>query len=234
MPGATTARLVVCAFEIPMKLFMMPHTVPNRPTNGAVEPMVASTPVPRCMPRPAADFEAREARRHALLLADLVGDARRQAQLVLRGFDKGADDAAFSPELVLRGGERTAPWPFGPDSRLSLAFGTGELDGFRQPDGPRHDGRDGEADHHRFDDDIRLLEHAPRRQIARQMRGADGGSRRQRSPSAMAALGDKTGQDANDNAGRDGPHTAGCNPAIRLKFSRTIKPFTTWPADPRE
>ena len=43
MPGATTARLVVCAFEMPMKLFMMPHTVPNRPTNGAVAPMVASS-----------------------------------------------------------------------------------------------------------------------------------------------------------------------------------------------
>jgi len=52
MPGATTAKLVVCDFEMPMKLFMMPHTVPNRPTNGAVAPMVASTPVPRRMRRP--------------------------------------------------------------------------------------------------------------------------------------------------------------------------------------
>ena len=54
MPGATTARFVVCAFEMPMKLFMMPQTVPNRPTNGAVAPMVASTPVPRVMLRPRA------------------------------------------------------------------------------------------------------------------------------------------------------------------------------------
>src|SRR5229473_7322562 len=52
MPGATTARLVVCDFEIPMKLFMMPHTVPNKPTKGAVAPMVASTPVPRLILRP--------------------------------------------------------------------------------------------------------------------------------------------------------------------------------------
>ena len=51
MPGATTARLVVCDFEMPMKLFMMPQTVPNRPTKGAVAPMVASTPVPRSMRR---------------------------------------------------------------------------------------------------------------------------------------------------------------------------------------
>ena len=31
--------------------FMMPQTVPNRPTNGAVAPMVASTPVPRAICR---------------------------------------------------------------------------------------------------------------------------------------------------------------------------------------
>ena len=40
MPGATTARFVVCAFEMPMKEFMMPQTVPNRPTNGEVAPIV--------------------------------------------------------------------------------------------------------------------------------------------------------------------------------------------------
>jgi hypothetical protein len=54
MPGATTARFVVWAFEIPTKLSMMPHTVPKRPTKGAVAPMVASTPVPRAIRRPAA------------------------------------------------------------------------------------------------------------------------------------------------------------------------------------
>src|ERR1700730_2436604 len=46
MPGATTARLVVCDFEMPIKLFMMPHTVPNSPTKGEVAPMVASSPMP--------------------------------------------------------------------------------------------------------------------------------------------------------------------------------------------
>src|SRR5439155_15531413 len=44
-------RLVVWASEIPMNEFMMPQTVPNRPTNGAVAPMVASTPVPRAICR---------------------------------------------------------------------------------------------------------------------------------------------------------------------------------------
>src|SRR4029077_9202821 len=47
MPGATTARLVVWDSEMPMNAFMMPHTVPNRPTNGAVAPMVARMPAPR-------------------------------------------------------------------------------------------------------------------------------------------------------------------------------------------
>src|SRR6202140_2732823 len=46
MPGATTARLVVCDFEMPIKLFMMPHTVPNSPTNGDVAPMGSSPPMP--------------------------------------------------------------------------------------------------------------------------------------------------------------------------------------------
>src|ERR1700716_4677869 len=51
MPGATTARFVVCISEIPMKLFMMPHTVPNSPTNGEVAAMVASAPMPNRMRR---------------------------------------------------------------------------------------------------------------------------------------------------------------------------------------
>lgn len=54
MPGATTARLVVCDLAMPIKLFMIPQTVPNRPTKGAVEPMVASTPVPLLICRPLA------------------------------------------------------------------------------------------------------------------------------------------------------------------------------------
>ena len=45
IPGATTARLVVCSLEMPMKLFMIPQTVPNRPTKGAVAPIVARIPV---------------------------------------------------------------------------------------------------------------------------------------------------------------------------------------------
>jgi hypothetical protein len=41
MPGATVASEVSCAWPIAAKLDMMPHTVPNRPTNGATEEMTA-------------------------------------------------------------------------------------------------------------------------------------------------------------------------------------------------
>ena len=44
MPGATTARFVVCDFEMPMNEFMIPHTVPKRPTKGDVGAMVATVP----------------------------------------------------------------------------------------------------------------------------------------------------------------------------------------------
>ncbi len=54
MPGATTARLVVCDFEMPIKLFMMPQTVPNNPTKGEVAPIVARKLMPIRMRRASA------------------------------------------------------------------------------------------------------------------------------------------------------------------------------------
>ena len=74
MPGATTARLVVCCFEMPMKLFMMPHTVPNSPTKGAVAPMVASHAGAADHAPAAGGLDAREPRGDALL--DAVGHQR--------------------------------------------------------------------------------------------------------------------------------------------------------------
>ena len=46
MPGATTARLVVLVFAIPMKEFMIPYTVPNRPMKGPEEPTEARNCIP--------------------------------------------------------------------------------------------------------------------------------------------------------------------------------------------
>ena len=81
MPGATTARLVVCDFEMPMKLFMMPHTVPNSPTNGAIAPMVARMPVPRMMARPpfASMRSSREATRSLMPSRSIVSSERRNS-----------------------------------------------------------------------------------------------------------------------------------------------------------
>ena len=67
---------------------MMPQTVPNRPTKGAVEPIVASTPVPRDMRRPAGDLDARQPRGDAFLEAvagDMVERLGREPHLFLGG-----------------------------------------------------------------------------------------------------------------------------------------------------
>src|SRR5262249_4440535 len=82
MPGATTARFVVWAFEMPMKLFMMPQTVPNRPTNGEVAPMVASKPIPCPPPGGFGAADLRKCRGDALLDAAHVGHAGRFPQLM--------------------------------------------------------------------------------------------------------------------------------------------------------
>ena len=39
MPGATTASEAEPVFPMPSKAVMMPHTVPNRPINGDVDPV---------------------------------------------------------------------------------------------------------------------------------------------------------------------------------------------------
>src|ERR1700758_4445608 len=90
MPGATTARLVVCAFEMPMKLFMMPQTVPNRPTKGEVAPMVASSPMPSRMRRASArEISAKlEAARSLMPLSEEIpADSRASRIAAARNAD---------------------------------------------------------------------------------------------------------------------------------------------------
>ena len=41
MPGATIAKLVFLEIAIHWNEFIIPHTVPNNPINGAVDPTVA-------------------------------------------------------------------------------------------------------------------------------------------------------------------------------------------------
>ena len=50
MPGATIASVACFTWPKPMKAFRMPHTVPNKPTYGLVEPMVASNTHPLRFP----------------------------------------------------------------------------------------------------------------------------------------------------------------------------------------
>ena len=47
MPGATTARLVLCIAAMAENECMMPQTVPNRPMNGAVAPTLARNTIQR-------------------------------------------------------------------------------------------------------------------------------------------------------------------------------------------
>src|SRR5665213_3119127 len=83
MPGATTARLVVCDFEIPIKLFMMPQTVPNRPTNGDVAPMVANSPIPILIRRPSArTISAKLDAARSLMPSSLEMPADNRASLI--------------------------------------------------------------------------------------------------------------------------------------------------------
>jgi hypothetical protein len=49
-----------------------------------------------------------------------------------------------------------------------------ELKGLGKPDGPGQHGREGKADHHRFHDNVGRHEHAPWREIARQLEGEVG------------------------------------------------------------
>jgi hypothetical protein len=97
MPGATTARLVVCDCEMPMKAFMIPHTVPKRPTKGAVEPIVARSPVPAGHAATCQRLDARQARSHALLEAGAIGVIEcglGELDFLPRGLDENAHDPA--------------------------------------------------------------------------------------------------------------------------------------------
>jgi hypothetical protein len=96
MQGATPARFVVCDLEILMKLFMMPQTVPNRPTKGDVAPMVASRPAPSHPSRFRAGYLG-ETRRCAFLDTIVGGDSRRQPRFTQRGGRNVAKNLRLDP-----------------------------------------------------------------------------------------------------------------------------------------
>ena len=103
MPGATTARFVVCDFEMPMKLFMMPQTVPNSPTKGDVAPMVAKRPMPSRTRRASArTISAKLEAARSLMPASLdmpadsrasrIAAARNDASTLLEGLKLPVDE----------------------------------------------------------------------------------------------------------------------------------------------
>ena len=97
MPGATTARLVVCDFEMPIKLFMMPQTVPNSPTKGDVAPMVAKRPMPSRIRRASArTISAKLEAARSLMPAslDMPADSRASRIAAAR---KDASTLPFAP-----------------------------------------------------------------------------------------------------------------------------------------
>src|SRR5580704_13011722 len=75
IPPATAARPVAFSLAIPLKAFRMPTTVPNRPTKGAVEPIVARPPSPR--------FSS------ACTIASVRSRARFEASMVSPGISPG-------------------------------------------------------------------------------------------------------------------------------------------------
>ena len=167
MPGATTARFVVCAFEMPMKLSMMPQTVPNRPTKGAVAPIVARMPVPREIFRPAAI----SMRSDCQAMRSFKPSARKLAESRI-SFAAACMSCATGPlplrsfscacASVVRLGEHAQSAP----NRGACAK---KLDAFGDPDRPGHERSNRKADHDRLHDGIGMQEHAPRGEVLRQV-----------------------------------------------------------------
>src|ERR1700681_2665398 len=131
MPGATTARFVVCDFEMPIKLFMMPQTVPNSPTKGEVAPMVASSPIPRRTRRASArTISAKLDAARSLMPLSLKIPADSRASRIAA--DNNADNtlrlapsanwasASDRASLIMASARRNLPWII--DSSIILAM----------------------------------------------------------------------------------------------------------------
>ena len=152
-----------------MKLFMMPHTVPNKPTKGAVEPIVASTPVPReILRRPR--FDALELRGDALL--DAVAAHGRQPDF-LRG------RLHQSRQRVVPSSDCALAWASVPHSRCAGSCAPRGAAAHFEALGHKHRPGDqrgeDQTDHDGLHQTCGVPEHAPRRQVVRQLRAADGG-----------------------------------------------------------
>src|ERR1035437_7022060 len=165
MPGATTARLVVWDSEIPMKEFMMPQTVPNRPTNGAVAPVVARMPTPRetCRVIAASTRSSRNATR-SLNPSSMVPSDSSASRAVDR---MSCATASLSASQSRTASKTAAALQYFEPATCNLLRNP-QLNGLGEPNRPGHERGEGQANHHGLHHDIGIEEHAPRRKVSRQ------------------------------------------------------------------
>ena len=135
-----------------MKLFMMPQTVPNRPTKGAVEPMVASTPVPSADAPACRRLDPLKPGRDPVLMPFLVHvDRCSDVSSAIGAVEHCATAPSGTCARRLRRSWRRA------SSRSSvLACARGALISSIVFDSHtvQVTRREGETDHHRFDDHV--------------------------------------------------------------------------------
>ncbi len=144
----------------------MPHTVPNRPTKGAVAPMVARMPVPRALRRAIAACarSSRSATRSAKPLSKAMSDMRAS-----RSADCTKKATASVSFPVARAASLSAVLSSSAARTLSGRAGfAAQFQHLRHADRPGDERGEGETDHHDLHDNVRVYEHAPRRQIVRQ------------------------------------------------------------------
>ena len=121
---------------------MMPHTVPNNPTNGAVAPMVARMPVPRIICRPAAASRrsSREAMRSFTPAADMASADSRNS---VSAAPISAAALLSCPFRRAMASAHERAWLERVDRRAHAAAGDHELDRLGEPDRPgQHRGED--------------------------------------------------------------------------------------------
>src|SRR5262249_49740666 len=162
MPGATTARLVVWDSEMPMNEFMMPHTVPNRPTKGAVAPMVARMPTPREIRRviAASTRSSRSATRFLKPSSTMPSDSLASRAVDVINWATASASVDGLGEAAVAFQHPQAP----PGEPLRDA----EFDGLGKPDRPGHQRGKCKPDHDHLHHDVGVEEHAPWRQIVRE------------------------------------------------------------------
>ena len=91
-----------------MKLFMMPHTVPNSPTKGAVAPTVARMPVPRIMARPlAASIRSRREAMRSLTPARASPESRSSSSAARTS----APALSARPSMAPAASSQLRAWP---------------------------------------------------------------------------------------------------------------------------